>query len=244
MNEVRSPGKSGSFFYYTHDYRFIIKTIRHAEYKYLLQILPKYFRHIMEYPNSHIVRIFGLFRLSMGGMCAKNNHFVVMSNIFPPEKPLLAVYDLKGSSKGRKVHLKEMKNFVVMKDLNWVESKQKLAVSTQQEQAFMTQLQNDVRFLADINVMDYSLLVGLVVKGQQMAAESPLSPNRRDPYLMHGLQDCEYYVGIIDVLTQYGTRKRAEHLFCSCCGLRNELSAINPTDYSERFVAFLRENLF
>ena len=39
LSELGSPGKSGSFFYFSRDYRFIIKTIRHAEHKFLRSIL-------------------------------------------------------------------------------------------------------------------------------------------------------------------------------------------------------------
>ena len=39
LSELGSPGKSGSFFYFSRDYRFIIKTIHHAEHKFLRKIL-------------------------------------------------------------------------------------------------------------------------------------------------------------------------------------------------------------
>lgn len=42
LSELGSPGKSGSFFYFSQDYRFIIKTISHTEFKFLLKILAQY----------------------------------------------------------------------------------------------------------------------------------------------------------------------------------------------------------
>ena len=42
LSELGSPGKSGSFFYYSQDYRFIIKTIHHVEHKFLRKILKPY----------------------------------------------------------------------------------------------------------------------------------------------------------------------------------------------------------
>lgn len=43
LSELGSPGKSGSFFYFSRDYRFVIKTLHHAEHKYLRKILRQYF---------------------------------------------------------------------------------------------------------------------------------------------------------------------------------------------------------
>jgi len=44
LSELGSPGKSGSFFYYSSDYRFIIKTISSVEHDVFLQMLPKYYK--------------------------------------------------------------------------------------------------------------------------------------------------------------------------------------------------------
>lgn len=43
LSELTSPGKSGSFFYYSRDYRFIIKTIHHSEHKFMRKILKIYY---------------------------------------------------------------------------------------------------------------------------------------------------------------------------------------------------------
>ncbi|SAL97934.1 hypothetical protein [Absidia glauca] len=43
LSELNSPGKSGSFFYYSRDYRFIIKTIRHSEHIFMRKILLDYY---------------------------------------------------------------------------------------------------------------------------------------------------------------------------------------------------------
>jgi hypothetical protein len=43
LSELGSPGKSGSFFYYSRDYRFIIKTISHTEHKFMRSILKEYY---------------------------------------------------------------------------------------------------------------------------------------------------------------------------------------------------------
>ncbi|KAG9590549.1 SAICAR synthase-like protein, partial [Aureobasidium melanogenum] len=52
LSELGSPGKSGSFFYFSRDYKYIIKTIHHAEHKFLRKILRDYYSHVQENPNT------------------------------------------------------------------------------------------------------------------------------------------------------------------------------------------------
>ena len=44
LSELSTPGKSGSFFYYSRDYRFIIKTIHNSEHKFMRRILKDYYQ--------------------------------------------------------------------------------------------------------------------------------------------------------------------------------------------------------
>ena len=71
-------GKSGSFFFFSHDKRFIIKTITKDELETLLVILKDYIEHFKKNPQSLIVKIIGVFtikRVSMGEV-----HTIVMEN--------------------------------------------------------------------------------------------------------------------------------------------------------------------
>lgn len=43
MTEFPTPGKSGSFFYFSYDQKYVIKTINTNEFKVLKQILPSYY---------------------------------------------------------------------------------------------------------------------------------------------------------------------------------------------------------
>lgn len=43
LSEMGSSGKSGSFFYYSQDYRFIMKTVHRGEHQFLRKILRFYF---------------------------------------------------------------------------------------------------------------------------------------------------------------------------------------------------------
>jgi 1-phosphatidylinositol-4-phosphate 5-kinase len=55
-------GASGSFFFFSKDNRFLIKTLRHSEKKILLGMLDSYQKHLEQTQNkSLIARIYGVF---------------------------------------------------------------------------------------------------------------------------------------------------------------------------------------
>ncbi|SAM01251.1 hypothetical protein [Absidia glauca] len=93
LSELGSPGKSGSFFYYSRDYRFIIKTIHHTEHKFMRKILKQYHDHVINNPNTLLCRYYGLHRVKLPR--GRKIHFVVMGNVFPPNKDVHETYDLK-----------------------------------------------------------------------------------------------------------------------------------------------------
>ncbi len=52
MIELTSSGKSGSFFYYSEDGRFMLKTISKDEFFFLRRIIQPYYNHIMNNFNT------------------------------------------------------------------------------------------------------------------------------------------------------------------------------------------------
>lgn len=60
----------------------------------MLKILPHYHAHLQANPTSLLVRFYGLHRVQVAGRRGKI-YFVVMGNIFPPDRPLRSIYDLK-----------------------------------------------------------------------------------------------------------------------------------------------------
>jgi Phosphatidylinositol-4-phosphate 5-Kinase len=94
-----SNSKSGEFFFFTHDRKYMIKTMPQGESKLLRKFLRKYYSHMIKYPDSFLCRLCGLHRLQMRG---KKTHFIVMENVFPPELQIHRKFDLKGSKVGSK----------------------------------------------------------------------------------------------------------------------------------------------
>ncbi|KAL0066913.1 Phosphatidylinositol-4-phosphate 5-kinase [Marasmius tenuissimus] len=180
LSELGSPGKSGSFFYFSRDYRFIIKTIHHREHKFLLRVLKKYYEHVKSNPHTLISRFYGLHRVKLPR--GRKIHFVIMNNLFPPHKDIHETYDLKGSTVGREwidkhkdeeplteksesqsqtSTKKKKKTSPVMKDLNWIKSGKAFELGPEKRALLTEQLRRDKELLKEMHVMDYSLLVGI-----------------------------------------------------------------------------------
>ncbi|KAJ2567101.1 Phosphatidylinositol-4-phosphate 5-kinase [Coemansia sp. RSA 1822] len=160
LSEVGSSGKSGSFFYYSQDYRFIIKTVHHTEHKFMRQVLPQYYEFVRDNPHTLLSRIYGLHRIKLPQ--GRKVHFIVMSNILPPNKDIHAQFDLKGSLQGRELSAElACKPRACMKDKNWVKMRQHLHLGPTKRHEFVKQLIKDVTLLIRLNIMDYSLLIGV-----------------------------------------------------------------------------------
>ncbi|KAG5659376.1 hypothetical protein KAF25_000578 [Fusarium avenaceum] len=161
LSELGSPGKSGSFFYFSRDYKYIIKTIHHAEHKFLRKVLKEYYQHVKDNPNMLLSQFYGLHRVKMP--YGKKIHFVVMNNLFPPHRDIHTTFDLKGSTIGRDYREEDLEKNprATLKDLNWLRRQRSLELGIQKKRMFLEQLQRDVALLKRLKIMDYSLLVGI-----------------------------------------------------------------------------------
>jgi len=161
LSELGSPGKSGSFFYFSRDYKYIIKTIHHAEHKLLRKILRDYYKHVVENPNTLISQFYGLHRVKIP--YGRKIHFVVMNNLFPPHRDIHQMFDLKGSTVGRDFKEEDLaaNPRATLKDLNWLRRDLHLEFDARIKQIFTEQVRRDVALLQRLHIMDYSLLVGI-----------------------------------------------------------------------------------
>ncbi|MBO8913337.1 hypothetical protein INO36_13700, partial [Staphylococcus aureus] len=76
--------KSGSFFYFSNDGNYMIKTIPHRELLSLLRILPDYVAYVNKQSNTLLPRFMGAHRLRLPG--TGKVHFVVMANVFSTDR--------------------------------------------------------------------------------------------------------------------------------------------------------------
>ncbi len=155
--EFISNSKSGQFFFYSHDGRYMIKTQTKEENKFMKRILPHYYKYLSENPSSTIVKIFGMHRVKMYHLNRKI-HFVIMASVFDTMAVIHQIFDLKGSLVGRSATENERANGGVLKDNDLVNDGVKLHFGSKKE-SFIQQISRDAHFLATLNIMDYSLLV-------------------------------------------------------------------------------------
>ncbi|XP_042513829.1 phosphatidylinositol 4-phosphate 5-kinase 6-like isoform X1 [Macadamia integrifolia] len=160
LRELSSPGKSGSFFYLTHDDRYMIKTMKKSEVKVLLRMLPAYYNHVRAFENTLVTKFYGLHCVKLTGATQKKVRFVIMGNLCCSEYPIHRRFDLKGSSHGRTTDKPEAEidENTTLKDLdlNFIFRLQKAWY-----QELHRQVDRDCEFLEQERIMDYSLLVGL-----------------------------------------------------------------------------------
>jgi 1-phosphatidylinositol-4-phosphate 5-kinase len=161
LSELSSPGKSGLFFHFSRDYRFIIKTIHHSEHKFLRRVLPQYYEHIRQNPHTLLSRFYGLRRVKLSR--GHKIHFVIMNNRFPPHKDVRETYDLKGSTIGLEYPeaCAAENPRAMLKDLNWIHRGKELEIGPERRALLTEQLRRDAELLKHLHVIDYSLLVGM-----------------------------------------------------------------------------------
>ncbi|XP_073025697.1 phosphatidylinositol 4-phosphate 5-kinase 1-like [Primulina eburnea] len=156
LKVLSSPGKSGSFFYISHDDKFVIKTLKAHELKVLLKMLPHYYDHVQAHDNTLITKFFGVHTIALGHR--KKVHFVVTGNIFCTELRIHRRYDLKGSTHGRFTHKDDIDESTTLKDLDLT---YEFYMDRSLRESLFSQLSLDSAFLESLQIIDYSLLLGL-----------------------------------------------------------------------------------
>ena len=114
-------GKSASFFFFTENKQFVIKTLKDEELELLARkgVLEKYYNHIHKYPNSLIARFYGIYTIKIKYM--KPISVIIMDNLMGNHSEhITRIYDLKGSTFQRVTH-NPSSNKAIRKDLNLLE---------------------------------------------------------------------------------------------------------------------------
>jgi 1-phosphatidylinositol-4-phosphate 5-kinase len=155
-----SAGKSGSFFFFSFDKQFLLKTMNDHEMEVFTNCLPEYYEHLLKYPDSLVARIYGVFTVRMEELVPV--HILLMSNAAQAGKSIDYVFDLKGSEINREVKEKDITPGGTLKDQNLLTSMKSevfLLMQKKDMRSIMNQIAHDIKFLAAHNLMDYSLLL-------------------------------------------------------------------------------------
>lgn len=192
LSEKITEGKSGNFFFTTHNGLFMCKTISSGELDTFKRILPDYYKYISSNPDTLLCRYYGLHKIN-------NVIFVVMGNAFDTNIKITEVYDLKGSTIGRTNPGEGVK-----KDLDL---KQSINLGEARKARLIEQLTLDVKFLEKNSIIDYSLLLG-IAPGISMQTDSSSTPPTKRPFYQvdkGGMLSSDgkdiYFVAVIGMFT-------------------------------------------
>ncbi|KAG2429673.1 hypothetical protein HYH02_014011 [Chlamydomonas schloesseri] len=165
--QLNSPGKSGCMFFLSDDERFLVKTMRKTEIKTLLELLPKYYSYMEGQPQNLVIRFFGVHGVKQ--VHGRTVRFVVMHNMFNTDLQIHKKFDLKGSTDGRTTGPGVSPNDpkTVFKDLDL---DLQFLLDPAHHAALIRQIHNDAEFLRTVEVMDYSLLLGIHFCGRARLA--------------------------------------------------------------------------
>jgi 1-phosphatidylinositol-4-phosphate 5-kinase len=143
------------------------------------KILPTLYKHFKRHPNSLLARVYGVYEVRM-----KNYDPVIlllMGNTlrFRKNEYIYKIYDLKGSRVARKVDTTDAKPTTTLKDVNFFSNsnwEQEVRLSKEVKSVINSQLQLDSKMLSELNIMDYSLLLGI----ERRAPNMPVTPSSSD----------------------------------------------------------------
>jgi hypothetical protein len=251
-----SKGKSGSFFFYSHCRKFIIKTVTDEERKTLSEIIREYYNYIKEHKESLITKIFGIYTVVIKNASSVN--IILMQNLFEcSPMNIIRMFDLKGSTVQRKTkNPQSWKSGQVLKDLDyiWLTKVERELINFNEEDSKNIEniLKSDINFYSKMHLMDYSLLFIIIEYPNKVSPDyNPIMALLDDPkYKGHVYKsDNEkyiYIVGIIDYLQKFNTRKKLEHFFKGLIYGKEKdmISAVRHDLYGQRFLNFMTKNVF
>eukprot|EP00434_Breviolum_minutum_P019128 symbB.v1.2.016860.t1/scaffold1298.1/size126199/3 len=145
-------GKSGAKMLFSEDKKYIIKTMSKRDGKALGPVINEYVSHIVGHSSSSaMMRIYAIIEDDVGGL------WLIANNWLPVNFPV--TWDLKGSMVGRSSGTQSP----TQKDKDWLSQSKGLALPPSQRNSILQALQSDSAMLARSNLIDYSLIVGLLV---------------------------------------------------------------------------------
>lgn len=215
-------GKSNVFFAKTLDDRFIIKQVTKTELESFIKFAPEYFKYLSESIGTRsptcLAKVLGIYQVTSkhlrGGKELKMDVLVMENLLFG--RSLTRLYDLKGSTRSRYNPDSSGSNKVLL-DQNLIEAMptSPIFVGNKAKRLLERAVWNDTAFLASIDVMDYSLLVGVDEEKHELV------------------------LGIIDFMRQYTWDKHLETWVKTSGILGGPKNAsptvISPKQYKKRF---------
>ncbi|KAL7001012.1 1-phosphatidylinositol-3-phosphate 5-kinase [Sarracenia purpurea var. burkii] len=215
-------GKSNVYFEKSLDDRFIIKQVQKTELESFEEFAPEYFKYLTDSLSSGsptcLAKVLGIYQVTVkhlkGGKETKMD-LMVTENLFF-KRNISRVYDLKGSVRSRYNADTTGTNKVLL-DMNLLETlrTKPIFLGSKAKRSLERAVWNDTSFLASVDVMDYSLLVGVDDERKELV------------------------IGIIDFMRQYTWDKHLETWVKTSGILGGPKNAsptiVSPKQYKKRF---------
>ena len=251
-----SKGKSGSFFFYSYDRKFIIKTITNEEKETMKEILLEYYNYVKEHESTLITKIYGVYTLLIKNASSVN--VILMQNLFGcSPMHIQRMFDLKGSTVQRKTKdVQNWKKDQVLKDMDyqWITQVERKLINFNLSDIneIKINMENDIGFYKRLSLMDYSLLFvivdypNIIDPDYNQIVGLLEDPKYKGHVYTSDNKNYIYIVGIIDYLQKYNNKKRIETFFKGIYfgKEKNMISCVEPGFYGERFQDFMLKNVF
>lgn len=178
FKEILSSGASGSYFYFSPNRKFIVKQVSSGEKETLQDMSEDYLKHCEANPNTGI-HYYGLYAIRLPMCTSKKMYFVVMKNFLytKPEAGLTInlTFDLKGATTNRQ-RLKSHSSIEAVRrggkgssllDWEWMNLSLEMDIDKTAKRMLSASMRNDLKFLAEQRLLDYSILLGVTVNHRE-----------------------------------------------------------------------------
>uniref|UniRef100_A0A7S2TZG0 PIPK domain-containing protein n=1 Tax=Lotharella oceanica TaxID=641309 RepID=A0A7S2TZG0_9EUKA len=174
FQEFKSNSKSGAYFFFTNDGKYLVKTIKESESRALRNILPQYHHHMTFNEDSILNKILGLYRIQFPRPFRGHSTFniVVLESLFGSNRFVHKIYDLKGSFKGRTAKEEDIQRApnerttnAILMDNDLRAEKKGIMLRPDVAAKIKKQILSDTDWLKSQGMVDYSLIVGIWVEG-------------------------------------------------------------------------------
>uniref|UniRef100_A0A671N1N8 Phosphatidylinositol 5-phosphate 4-kinase type-2 gamma n=1 Tax=Sinocyclocheilus anshuiensis TaxID=1608454 RepID=A0A671N1N8_9TELE len=261
---MRGDGQGEGLLFTSYDRTLIAKQISSEEVADMHNILSEYHQHIVKCHGSTLLPQFlGMYRVTVE---SEDTYLIVMRNMFSHRLVVHRKYDLKGSLVDREASDKEKVRrhsrsfFKFLVKLKIMDYSLLLGLhdvargEREEEEAEEPSCEDDTD---PENGLAPAVQVGSYGTSPEgiagyMNSFKPLGPGEFDPYIdVYAVKSAPgapqrevYFMGLIDVLTQYDTKKKAAHAAKTVKhGAGAEISTVHPEQYAKRFREFI-SNIF
>lgn len=153
-DEVKEKERGHKFFY-SKDNKFVVKLFHSEEVEFMHSILNDYYNYAVEKEGQTLLpQYLAMYKITISGA---EHHMIVMKNVFAANHRLHKKYDLKGSTVDREATDKDH----ARKDGDFLKEEMKIKIGEQKRAEVLEMLESDTKFLSQLKIMDYSLLLGV-----------------------------------------------------------------------------------